>query len=249
MKFVIANWKMNLSVEKSIALAKEYAKLFKETPAEVVVCPSFTSLPFVGKILGDTEIAVGAQDMFWEHSGAYTGEISPSDIVDLGALYVIVGHSERRELGEEDWMINRKVQAALATKPLCPILCIGETAEDKDTDERETVLTRQLSEALHGVRLGVGQNLIVAYEPVWAIGTGETPEVDDIAYICDMIKVLLRRLLGPQADKMCAVLYGGSVDGEAAEEIAEQPSVDGFLVGGASLTAREFYRIANSVVD
>ncbi len=167
----------------------------------------------------------------------------------MGALYVIVGHSERRELGEEDWMINRKVQAALATKPLCPILCIGETAEDKDTDERETVLTRQLSEALHGVRLGGGQNLFVAYEPAGAIGTRETPEVDDIAYICDMIKVLLRRLLGPQADKMCAVLYGGSVDGEAAEEIAEQPSVDGFLVGGASLQAREFYRIANSVVD
>lgn len=249
MKFVIANWKMNLSVEQSISLAKEYLKVFKETPAEIVVCPSFTSLPFVGKILGESELALGAQDMFWEESGAYTGQISPTDLADLGTTYVIIGHSERRELGEEDWMINRKIQAALEHKPLCPILCIGETAEDKDTDERETVLTRQLTEALHGIRLGVGQNLIVAYEPVWAIGSGETPEADDVAYITDMIKVLLRRLLGSRADDMCAVIYGGSVDEESAEAIANLGSVDGFLVGGASLNAREFYRIAQTVLD
>ena len=250
MKFIIANWKMNLSVEKSIALTKEYLKVFKSVPAEVVIFPSFTALPFVGKLLEKSDIAVGAQDVFWEKSGAYTGEISATDIADLGATYVIIGHSERRNyLGEEDWMINRKVQAALDTRPLCPIVCIGETAEDRDNGEMETVLTKQLQEALQNIHLGVGKNLIVAYEPIWAIGTGELPENEDIEYVVDVIKVLLRKKFGQQADDICAVVYGGSVDSETAEEILALPSVDGLLVGGASLDAREFYRIVSAVVE
>ncbi len=250
MKFVIANWKMNLSVEKSIALAKEYARLFKETPAEIVVCPSFTSLPFIGKMLANTSIAVGSQDIFWEKAGAFTGEISADDLVELEAGYVIIGHSERRTiLGEEDWMINRKIRAALATPPLCPILCIGEGADDRAEGQRESVLTRQIAEALEGISLEEGQNLIVAYEPIWAIGTGEIPELDDIQYVMEIIRVLLRRKLGNMSDEACAVLYGGSVDGETGPRIARIPAVDGFLVGGASLKPREFYRIATSVVD
>lgn len=250
MKFIIANWKMNLSVERSIALTKEYLRLLKKLPAEVVVCPSFTALPFVGKLLADSEVAVGAQDVFWEKNGAYTGEISASDLVDLGATYVIIGHSERRtHLGEEDWMINRKVQAALATSPLCPILCIGETEDDRAAGEQESVLTTQLSEALANVKLNAGKNLIVAYEPVWAIGSGETPETDEIEYAMDVIKVLLRKKFGERADDMCAVIYGGSVATNNAEEILALPSVDGLLVGGASLQAREFYDIISSVVE
>ncbi len=250
MKFIIANWKMNLSVERSIALTKEYLAVIKKAPAEVVVCPSFTALPFVGKLLADSEIAVGAQDVFWEKNGAYTGEIAASDIVDLGASYVIIGHSERREhLGEEDWMINRKIQMALTTRPLCPILCLGETKEDYEAGERETVLTNQLNEALAGVSLSVGKNLIVAYEPVWAIGTGELPEVEEIEYALDVIKVLLRKKFGQRADDMCAVVYGGSVDAKTAPDILAMPSVDGLLVGGASLHAREFYRIVSAVIE
>lgn len=250
MKFVIANWKMNLSVEQSITLAKEYARIFKETPAEIVVCPSFTSLPFIGKMLADTSIAVGAQNVFWENQGAFTGEISPRDLVDLEAGYVIIGHSERRTiLGEEDWMINRKLRAVLATPPLCPIVCIGEGAEDKEEGQRDSVLTRQIAEALDGITLQEGQNLIVAYEPIWAIGSGETPELEDIQYVMEIIRVLLRRKLGNMSDEACAVIYGGSVDTESGPEIARLAAVDGLLVGGASLKARDFYHIARSVSE
>ncbi len=249
MKFVIANWKMNLSIAQSIALAEEYRKVFKETPAEIVACPSFSSLPFVAKILNDSPVSTGAQDAFWEERGAYTGEISPADVRELGAAYVIIGHSERREyLGEEDWMINRKVKAALATSALCPILCIGETAEDRDEGQREAVLSRQLEEGLDGVELN-GNNLIVAYEPVWAIGTGEVPGVDEVEYVHQMIRVLLRRQLGAVSDEACAIVYGGSVSEKTAPELAEIDSVDGFLVGSASLNAREFYRLARTMIE
>lgn len=250
MKFIIANWKMNLNVEQSIALAKDYIKFFKKTPAEVVVCPSFTSLPFIGKMLDSTPLAIGAQNMFWEKTGAFTGEVSPLDLVALKAGYVIIGHSERRQqLGEEDWMINRKIRAALETRPLCPILCIGEDAEDNQAGERETVLAAQLDEALAGITLGLGKNLIIAYEPIWAIGSGETPEPDDIEYTLSVIKVMLRKKFGRQADDMCATVYGGSVDQNIAKEIINLPSVDGLLVGGASLKVREFYQIVSTVID
>jgi triosephosphate isomerase len=245
--YLIANWKMNLSIKDSIALAEEYRKLFKKNSAEIVVCPSFTSLPFVCKALEKSNLAVGAQDMFWENAGAFTGEVSPKDIKELGAEYVIIGHSERREYqAEEDWMIRRKIEAALANR-LIPILCIGESAEDHERDEREEVLSRQLAEALDGLSLNLGQSLIVAYEPVWAIGSGVTPEAEEIAYVTDVIRVLLRRYFGDRSDRACAVLYGGSIDETTVIPIMES-GIDGFLVGGASLKAREFYRLAERVI-
>ncbi len=247
--YLIANWKMNLSVKESIALAEEYAKMFKKPKAEIVACPSFTSLPFVAKALEKSSIAVGAQDMFWENKGSFTGEVSPNDLVELGAQYVIIGHSERRgHVGEEDWMINRKITAALAARKLTPILCIGESKEDHDNNEREEVLSRQLQEALEGVKLGIGQILLVAYEPIWAIGSGVTPEAEEISYVNDVIRVLLRRFFGDRSDQSCGVLYGGSVDERTVMPIMET-GVDGFLVGGASLNAREFYRLAERVID
>lgn len=249
MKFVIANWKMNLSVNESMALAETYLKFFKETPAEIVVCPSFTSLPFVGKILNDSQISTGGQDVFWERQGAYTGEISTRDLVDLGAGYVILGHSERRFNGEEDWMINRKVIAALSEEPLCPIICVGETEEDQKEDRREAVIAKQMEEALDGVSLALDRNIIIAYEPVWAIGSGITPSLDDIEYTHQMIRILLRKQLGSRSDKACAVVYGGSVNEKTARKIADLECVDGFLVGGASLEAKEFYRIAQTVLE
>ncbi|MCX6792801.1 MAG: triose-phosphate isomerase [Candidatus Falkowbacteria bacterium] len=246
--YLIANWKMNLSVKDSIALANEYVRLFKKTNAEIVACPSFTSLPFVCKALEKTNLAVGAQDVFWEAKGAFTGEVSPDDLVELGASYVIIGHSERRGyLGEEDWMINQKVKAALAARHLNPILCIGETKEDHDNGDREEVLSRQLDEALNGVSLGLNQNLLVAYEPIWAIGTGEVPEPEEISYVNDVIRVLLRRYFGDRSDRACAVIYGGSVDEKTVQPIMET-GIDGFLVGGASLKAREFNRLAEHIL-
>ena len=246
--YLIGNWKMNLSVKESIALAEQYRDLFKKSSAQVVVCPSFTSLPFVCKALEKSAVAVGAQNVFWETKGAFTGEVSPTDLVELGAQYVIIGHSERREhLMEEDWMVHRKVKAVLATRRLRPILCVGETMADREAGEREEVLARQIGEALDGLSLGLGQNFLVAYEPTWAIGTGETPEAEDIAYVNDVIRVLLRRYFGDRSDRACAVLYGGSVDSKTIQPIMET-GVDGFLIGGASIKSREFQRLAEHVL-
>jgi len=247
--YLIANWKMNLSVKDSIALANEYCRLFKKTKAEIVVCPSFVSLPFVCKALEKTALAVGAQDVFWEMTGAFTGEVSPAELVELGANYVIIGHSERRNyLGEEDWMINRKIKASLEARHLNPILCIGETKEDHDNGDREEVLSRQLAEALNGVKLGLNQNLLVAYEPIWSIGTGVTPEAEEISYVNDVIRVLLRRYFGERSDRACGVIYGGSVDEKTIQPIMET-GIDGFLVGGASLKTRDFSRLVEHVLN
>lgn len=240
---------MNLTLKDSIALAEAYREAFKKSKVTIVACPSFTSLPFVAKALEDSSVALGAQDMFWETSGSFTGEVSSRDLIEMDVRYVIIGHSERREqLGEEDWMIHRKVAAALETRKLNPILCIGESAADRDANEREEVLSRQLHEALDGLKLGLGQQLLVAYEPVWAIGSGETPTAEEIAYVTDVIRVLLRRYFGDRADQSCGVLYGGSVDEKTVMPIMET-GVDGFLVGGASLNARSFLRLAERVID
>ncbi len=246
--YLVANWKMNLSVKESLALAEDYLSLFKKTKAKIIACPSFVSLPFVAKALTGSNIIVGAQDVFWETKGAFTGEVSPLELVEMGAHYVIIGHSERRHyLSEEDWMINHKIKTALATKHLNPILCIGESAEDRERGEREDVLARQLAEALANVTLGLNQNLLVAYEPVWSIGTGELPEPEEIAYVNDVIRVLLRRFLGERSDRSCAVLYGGSVDEKTIQSIMST-GVDGFLVGGASLRVKDFYRLTERLV-
>ncbi len=240
---------MNLTVKDSIALAESYADAFKKSKVTIVACPSFTSLPFVAKALEDSSVALGAQDMFWETAGSFTGEVSPRDLIEMDVHYVIIGHSERREhLGEEDWMIHRKVAAALDSRKFNPILCIGESAADREANEREEVLSRQLHEALDGLSLGLGQQLLVAYEPVWAIGSGETPSAEEIAYVTDVIRVLLRRYFGDRADQSCGVLYGGSVDEKTVMPIMET-GVDGFLVGGASLNLRSFLRLAERVID
>lgn len=245
---LVGNWKMNLSVKDSISLANEYVRLFKKTKAEIVACPSFTSLPFVCKALEKSNLAVGAQDVFWETKGAFTGEVSASDLVELGVSYVIIGHSERRNyLGEEDWMINNKIRASLATRNLSPILCIGETKEDHDNNEREEVLSRQLSEALDGIKLGLNQNLLVAYEPIWSIGTGELPTAEEISYVTDVIRVMLRRFFGDHSDRACAVLYGGSIDENTVKPLMKT-GIDGFLVGGASIKAKDFYRLAEKIL-
>ncbi len=247
--YLIANWKMNLTLKDSIALAESYADTFKKSKVQIVACPSFTSLPFVAKALEDSNVAIGAQDMFWETAGSFTGEVSPRDLIEMDVRYVIIGHSERREqLGEEDWMIHRKVAAALETRKLNPILCIGESAADREANEREEVLSRQLHEALDGLKLGLGQQLLVAYEPVWAIGSGETPTAEEISYVTDVIRVLLRKYFGDRADQSCGVLYGGSVDEKTVMPIMET-GVDGFLVGGASLNVRSFLRLAERVID
>ncbi len=234
-RFCIANWKMKLSVKESISLADKLRSQLNFSPlAEVVVCPSFPVLSAVGEVIAGSEIKLGAQNASWLVEGSLTGEVSPLMLKELGVKYVIIGHSERRQyLAESDEMINKKVEQAVLNE-LIPILCVGETAEERDEGRAETVIKKQLTSALAG--LTVRGRLLVAYEPVWAIGTGKPVSVDEVEKMVDFI---YRQL----PDWPLWVLYGGSVDAENIDSFASSNKIHGVLVGGASLSAEEFIKI------
>jgi len=248
-KIVVANWKMNLAGEEGAELAKKIkAKLAKKSgQVAVVLCPSFPDLTAVKKVLEKTNIELGAQNVFWQGKGAFTGEISPRQIRAAGCRYVIVGHSERRQyLGETDEMVNKKVLAALEAG-LKPIICVGETLDEKMNQQAEAVIFRQLSAAIEGVELTGKEELIISYEPVWAIGTGQVIEPAD----AERAFRLMRQILIDHFPKSIAanikLLYGGSVDAENAPDFRAVELLDGFLVGGASLDVDKFTRIIESL--
>ncbi len=246
--FVAGNWKMNLNLARGRELiAGIRSGLETSTVAdrvEVAVCPPAIYLfPFAENVRG-TPIRLGAQDLYHEPSGAFTGELSAEMIAEVGAKYVIIGHSERRHtIGhlEDDWMVNLKVRAA-RRGGLTPILCVGETLSERNAGQTLDVLTFQLTAGLVGVDLRGGADLVVAYEPVWAIGTGQnaTPQQAQEAHA--HLRAGLRRLAGKAADEV-RILYGGSVKADNAGEIMVQPDVDGGLIGGASLKADSFLGI------
>jgi len=215
---------------------------------EKVVCPPFTALLAVAALLEGSDIGLGAQNMHWEESGAFTGEIAPPMIAEL-CSYVIIGHSERRAyFGETDVSVNRKVEAALAHN-LTPIVCVGETLEENEADRTSEVVSRQVRDGLAGIGLGSGDEipLVIAYEPVWAIGTGRAATAEGAnAVLADVIRPALAELFGDSIAQMIRILYGGSVKGNNAREFFEQPEIDGALVGGASLKAAEFLLIAQA---
>lgn len=245
-KITVGNWKMNLSLADSLTLAKNYGKEFKDFSGTAVACPSLLALDGVSKVLLDSPLKLGAQNVFWQPIGAYTGEVSPNDLKNCGCVYVIIGHSERRQwLGETDQMVNQKAKAALAAG-LTPIICIGETLQQKEQDERENVLINQLRQALEGLSLNSNQQLVIAYEPIWAIGTGWAITTQDADEVHGFIKAYLRKLVNSAAESNLHLLYGGSVTANNAPELARLASVDGALVGGASLNAGEFLRIAQA---
>ncbi len=234
-RFCIANWKMKLNVKESIALAEKLRDQFTfSSSAEVVVCPSFPVLSAVREVIAGSEIKLGAQNTAWLLQGSLTGEVSPLMLKELGVKYVITGHSERRQyLAENDEMINKKIEQALLND-LIPILCVGETAEERDAGRTEVVVKKQLTSALAG--LTMRGKLLVAYEPVWAIGTGKTVGVDEVEKMVDFI---YRQL----PDWPLWVLYGGSVDAKNIASFANSNKIHGVLVGGASLSAEEFIKI------
>ncbi len=241
-KIVAANWKMNMTQAESERFVESFLRDIGEiTDVEVVIIPPFTAIPKVTEALGRAQnIKVGAQNMFWEKSGPFTGEISAPLLRDLFVHYVVLGHSERRALfGETDEMVNRKVRAALEGK-LHPIVCVGETLEQRDKGNVEKILSIQLHGSLAGLGPKELQESVVAYEPVWAIGTGRnaTPEQAQDAH------AFIRRTLREMADDTTAervrIQYGGSVKTENARELMSQPDIDGALVGGASLDPRSF---------
>ena len=241
-----ANWKMHFTAAQAVALVdelKEGISGFAER--EVVVAPPFTALGAVASALAGSPIRLAGQNCYWESQGAYTGEISPQMLSDLGCHYVIVGHSERRQyFGETNESVNRKVVALLALD-LVPILCIGETLEERQAGDTLRILAEQLSGALERLEEGQVGRLVVAYEPVWAIGTGltATPEQaqEAHAFIRDN---LAKRFNNPVANNI-RILYGGSVKPDNVDELMAQPDIDGALVGGASLKAESFARIVD----
>lgn len=239
---IIANWKMKLSPEESLGLAKKVAKASaKYKNADVALCPAFTELAAVADIIKNTALKLGAQDCFWENAGAFTGEVSPIALKSYGAQYVIIGHSERRQnLAESAAMTQKKLRAAL-TAGLTPVLCVGESFSERQEGQKEVVLIRELTEAFNGVWFNKLDRLVVAYEPVWVIGSGQAVEPDEAEHTSLVIKHTLYDLL-PQAvvDEQTRIIYGGSVDPENAGEFLRQPTVGGVLVGTACLDATVF---------
>jgi triosephosphate isomerase len=242
--FIAANWKMYKTVSEAVVFTKEFRSLVKDVKdVEIVLAPPFTALHAVAEATRNTPIGVAGQDLFWEREGPFTGEISPLMVKEAGAEYVIIGHSERRTLfGETDATVNRKTLAALSSN-LVPIVCIGETLEQRDRNETTGVLDRQIEKGLDGLNTAQVAALVVAYEPVWAIGTGRNATPEQAAEAHAHIRRRLQEWFGTLAAEQCHVIYGGSVKPENIQSLIAAPDVDGALVGGASLSVRGFAEI------
>lgn len=247
---VAGNWKMNKTVEQARALVSEMLPgLQAVSEVERVLCPPFTSLMAIAAMLSGTEIGLGAQNMHWEAAGAFTGEISPAMVKEF-CQYVILGHSERRtHFGETDETVNRKVRAALANA-LTPIVCIGETLAENEAGRTAEVVSRQIEQGLKDLTPEQASALVIAYEPVWAIGTGRAASGQDAnRVVAEVIRPTLSRMFGPAVAEAVRVLYGGSVTAANAAEFFSQPHIDGALVGGASLKAAEFVKIVEAAAE
>ncbi|OAM87932.1 triose-phosphate isomerase [Termitidicoccus mucosus] len=246
-KLIAGNWKMNKTVPEAATLAQEIAaELGRVTDVDIVVCPPFTALETVGKAIEGTTIKLGAQNMHPEAGGAYTGEISAPMIRSLFATHVILGHSERRAyFGETDAFINKKVLAAL-TNQLRPILCVGETLAEREAGSTLKVVQTQTEGALAGVTAEQVNNVVVAYEPVWAIGTGKVATTEQAQEVHAFIRQLLTKLYGETVAQKIRILYGGSMKPSNAPQLLTQKDIDGGLIGGAALEARSFVELVSA---
>lgn len=241
---IAGNWKMYKTVEEAIAMVSELADLVKNiTEVEVVVCPPFIALDPVIEAVQGTNIAVGAQNMHWEVQGAFTGEISPVMLKEMGCKYVILGHSERREyFGETDENVNKKVKSAFM-HDLLPIVCVGERLEQREQGITESVVRTQIEGALAGLANSQVAALVVAYEPVWAIGTGKTASNEDAQQVIGLIRNVIAGMYGSELAEKVRIQYGGSVKPDNISGLMQQKDIDGALVGGASLDAGSFAAI------
>ena len=245
--FIAGNWKMYKTVQEAVVFVKELRRLVKDvTDVEIVVAPAFTAVHAAAEAARNTNIGIAAQDVYWEREGAFTGEVSPGMIKEAGAQYVIVGHSERRRLfGETDQIVNRKAMAGMASG-LTPIVCIGETLEERERAETLGVLDRQIKEGLKAFTAAQVADLILAYEPVWAIGTGRNATAEQAEEAHAHIRGRLQEWFGADAADRCHILYGGSVKPDNIRELIAQADVDGALVGGASLDVESFAGIVTA---
>ena len=245
---IVGNWKMHGNPQACIDLAREINKTLQEHPAsaQVAIAPPFTALLPIKQIIGEKPVALTAQNCHWENSGAFTGEISPSMLREIGCDFVIVGHSERRHIFcESDDMIARKIPAVIK-HGMRPILCVGETLEQRKNEQTTTVIASQLDSALKGVAEDGIDKVEIAYEPVWAIGTGLNASAEQICETHSEIRNFLNARFGPAKGSEVRILYGGSVKSDNAEMIAQIEAVNGVLVGGASLVAESFISIIRS---
>lgn len=261
-KIIAGNWKMHMTCAEAAALINELKPLAAARPdVETLVCPPYTALYVAREALNDSNIGLGAQNVFWKEKGAYTGQIAPGMLHDLGVEYVIIGHSEARgrfgvpepdfdevilrHFGDTDASVNRKLKAALAAG-LKPICCVGETIDERRAGQTDAVVTGQTERALEGVEASAVPGLIFAYEPVWAIGTGEVCDSAEADRVCGLIRACVQRLYGAEAAAQVRVQYGGSVKPDNAADLLSRPHIDGALVGGASLKAADFAAIIHA---
>ncbi len=243
---IAANWKMNKTPTETRAFGTELRRILpKGRWCEIVLCMPAICIPAGVKALRETRVSIGAENMHPETFGAYTGEISAPMLLDAGVKYVILGHSERRAMGETDALINQKVQAALAAG-LTPILCVGESLEQRQSGVTFEHISMQLKLAFNGVQPELLRRIIVAYEPLWAIGTGLTASPEEAEEVCKHIRTLIRGLSSAKTARATSILYGGSMNGDNAEALLAQPDIDGGLIGGASLDPEKFVRIINA---
>jgi triosephosphate isomerase (TIM) len=245
---IAGNWKMYKTSEEARSLASDLkGRLAKASGVKIVLCPPFTALPTVYSVIKDSNLKLGAQNMHWEKEGAFTGEISAEMILGIGCRYVILGHSERRTyFSENNQMINKKVKSAVKSG-LIPIICVGEKLEEREKGKTEDVVEEHVIGAFQGLSKENATKTVIAYEPVWAIGTGKTASPKQANEVHIFIRQLLSEIYDQKIADNIDILYGGSVKPENSEELLAQSDIDGALVGGASLDADSFEKIVNSI--
>ncbi|MDH5717597.1 MAG: triose-phosphate isomerase [Spirochaetia bacterium] len=238
---IAANWKMNLSIKEAENLAKELWENAKDIDdREIIVFPSFLQIPAAAGILKNTNIGIGGQNLYFEENGAFTGEISAFQLKDAGCTHVLIGHSERRHYFKEDYeTVNKKIKRALSSD-LKVMLCVGESLEEHENGLTEMVVVDELESAFKNVNMNYLENMYIAYEPIWAIGTGKTATPKDASHVHNIIRKTLNRIFGQKAALEMRILYGGSVKPDNIVSLMKQDDIDGALVGGASLEAKSF---------
>ena len=244
-KVIAGNWKMNMLPDAAIRFIDELTPLVKDTESEVILCVPYTDLFYALLTAQNTNIKIGAQNMHWEESGAYTGEVSGQMLKAIGVEYVIIGHSERRQyFAETDETVNKKLKSAFKYG-LKPIVCVGETLEEREAGKAEEIITSQTKKALAGLTEEQVANTIIAYEPIWAIGTGKTATSEDANNAVKSIRNKISNMYGQMVSERVIIQYGGSVKASNAKELFTMSDIDGGLVGGASLKTEEFAKIVN----
>lgn len=246
-KVIAGNWKMNMLPNETIEYIEKFEKLVKDTQNEVILCVPYTDLFYALLSAQNTNIKIGAQNMHFAENGAYTGEVSGKMLKSIGVEYVIIGHSERRQyFNETDETVNKKIKAAFENE-LKPIVCVGETLEQRETGKTAEIITTQTKLALDGLSNEQVRNTIIAYEPIWAIGTGKTATSEDANNSIKEIRKEIEKIYGKDIAECVIIQYGGSVKSSNAKELFETSDIDGGLVGGASLKPDEFAKIVNSI--